>query len=330
MDIFTLGASIFLNTEEYERGLNNVKKSNAEYKSDVMQLANTYKSQGMNMSDAMKKAYAEIDKSQYDLSSHSETESTSFFSNWGDAAKKVVAAFGSITAGVTALKKAVELVKQSFESYANFEQLVGGVETLFKDSADSVVAYAQEAYKTAGMSANEYMETVTGFAASLIQSTGRGAQQDVEQLKASLDEEYEATKQYLQDVLDAEKDSWDAKLSHAKKYDEYMVAEYQHQKDDALKVIKRANEDELKELKAHHEQLIAEAEAANNVSVTSADSLQASAEVANQAVIDMSDNAAKMGTDIASIQNAYQGFAKQNYTMLDNLKLGRQHHCRAE
>lgn len=143
-------------------------------------------------------------------------------SKFGDIAKKAgevaVAAFAA--AGVAI----VGFVKSSIESYAEYEQLVGGVETLFGDSSDTVMKYAENAYKTAGMSANEYMETVTSFSASLLQSLGG----------------------------DTEK---------AAKY-------------------------------------------------------------ADMAVSDMSDNANKMGTDIASIQNAYGGFAKQNFTMLDNLKLG--------
>ena len=120
----------------------------------------------------------------------------------------------------------VALTKQAVESYAEYEQLIGGVETLFKDSSDVVAQYAANAYKTAGMSANEYMETVTSFSASLLQS------------------------------LDGD--------------------------------------------------------------------TAAAAEYADRAITDMADNANKMGTDIESIQNAYQGFAKGNMTMLDNLKLGRQ------
>lgn len=118
----------------------------------------------------------------------------------------------------------VAIGKQAIEQYAEYEQLVGGVETLFKQSSDTVMGYAENAYKTAGMSANEYMETVTSFSASLLQS------------------------------LDGD--------------------------------------------------------------------TAAAAEKANLAITDMSDNANKMGTDMEMIQNAYQGFAKQNYTMLDNLKLG--------
>lgn len=119
---------------------------------------------------------------------------------------------------------AVKLGKEVVSAYADYEQLVGGVDTLFKESSQELQAYAANAYKTAGMSANEYMETVTSFSASLIQSLG-------------------------------------GDTAEAVKY-------------------------------------------------------------ADMAITDMSDNANKMGTDMGLIQNAYQGFAKQNYTMLDNLKLG--------
>ena len=121
-------------------------------------------------------------------------------------------------------KAFVEVGKKAIDNYADYEQLIGGVETLFKDSASIVEGYANNAYKTAGLSANDYMETVTSFSASLLQSL---------------------------------------------------------------------NNDTAK-----------------------------SAEVADMAITDMSDNANKMGTDMSMIQSAYQGFAKQNYTMLDNLKLG--------
>ena len=127
----------------------------------------------------------------------------------------------AVTAGATAVGA---LTKSAVSSYASYEQLVGGVDTLFKKSSQQVQKYADEAYKTAGMSANEYMETATSFSASLLQG-----------LKGD---------------------------------------------------TKKASEE------------------------------------ANKAIIDMSDNANKMGTSMEMIQNAYQGFAKQNYTMLDNLKLG--------
>lgn len=134
------------------------------------------------------------------------------------AAKLVAKGLVAGAAGVGAL------TTMAVKNYADYEQLVGGVETLFKDSAGTVQLYADNAYKSAGLSANDYMETVTAFSASLIQSLGGNT--------------------------------------------------------------------------------------------------GAAAEYANMAIIDMADNANKMGTDMSSIQDAYQGFAKQNYTMLDNLKLG--------
>lgn len=134
------------------------------------------------------------------------------------AVKASAAAVGAASAGVAALGTVC------INAYADYEQLVGGVETLFKDSADTIQTYADNAYKTAGLSANEYMETVTSFSASLLQS------------------------------LDGDTEK--------------------------------------------------------------------AAAAADLAITDMADNANKMGTAMESIQNAYQGFAKQNYTMLDNLKLG--------
>lgn len=131
------------------------------------------------------------------------------------AAKIGTAAVAAAATGI------VTLTKKSVESYAQYEQLVGGVDTLFKKSSKKVQKYAENAYKTAGLSANEYMETVTSFSASLLQSL----EQDTEK----------------------------------------------------------------------------------------------AAEYADMAITDMSDNANKMGTSMEMIQNAYQGFAKQNYTMLDNL-----------
>lgn len=144
--------------------------------------------------------------------------------SFGDVLKANIAG-QAIVAGVKAVAGAVKNIGEAaIQSYGEYEQLVGGVETLFKSSADTVMQYAANAYQTAGMSANEYMTTVTAFSASLLQSM--------------------------------------------------------------------------------------------------AGDTDAAAEKANLAITDMSDNANKMGSSMESIQNAYQGFAKQNYTMLDNLKLG--------
>lgn len=149
-------------------------------------------------------------------------ESGNKFQNFGKVLKTVGVALGAVAAAAGAA--AVKLGKEIVAAYAEYEQLIGGVDTLFKDSSQEIQRYAANAYKTAGLSANEYMETVTGFSASLIQSLGG----------------------------------------------------------DTEKAVKYAD----------------------------------------MAITDMADNANKMGTDISSIQIAYQGFAKQNYTMLDNLKLG--------
>ena len=144
------------------------------------------------------------------------------FSKLGGTLKTVGVAMGACVAAAAAA--AVSLGKAVIEAYGEYEQLVGGVDTLFKDSSGKLQEYAANAYKTAGMSANDYMSTVTSFSASLIQSLGGDT--------------------------------------------------------------------------------------------------EAAVKYADMAITDMADNANKMGTDIGLIQNAYQGFAKQNYTMLDNLKLG--------
>lgn len=117
-----------------------------------------------------------------------------------------------------------KIISDSINMGGALQQSLGGVETLFKDSADTVKEYAAQAYRTAGLSANDYMEQTTSFAASLLSSVSQDT--------------------------------------------------------------------------------------------------NAAAQLANMAMVDMADNANKMGTDMQDIQNAYQGFAKQNYTMLDNLKLG--------
>lgn len=140
----------------------------------------------------------------------------------GSIVKTGLAVLGGAVAGVTAGFGA--LAKSALDSKASLEQNLGGVETLFKENAQTVIDNANKAYKTAGMSANAYMESVTSFSASLLQSVA-------------------------------------------------------------------------------------------------GDTAKA-ADIADMAMVDMSDNANKMGTSMELIQNAYQGFAKQNYTMLDNLKLG--------
>jgi len=166
-----------------------------------------------------------FDKSMQDVEESTEKANDGFTIWKGTLANLASTAITKVISGCTQLaEKITDVTKSAVSHYAEYEQLVGGVETLFKDSSGKLIGYAEKAYKTAGMSSNQYMDTATSFAASLIQGLGG----------------------------------------------------------DTAKAV----------------------------------------ELTNLAITDMSDNANKMGTDIGSIQDAYQGFAKQNYTMLDNLKLG--------
>lgn len=283
------------------------------------------------------------------------------------AAKIGTAAVSAAAAGIAALTKA------AVDNYAEYEQLVGGVETLFGaggqsleeyaastkrtiaeaskdyyallDTQRTVIDNASEAYRTAGLSANEYMSTVTSFAASLLQSTGRGAQTNLEQLEANLEAEIEATKAAhkkqqteLSNRLDLEiaeyKAAADAKIATIDKANKEEIAEAKAQKNVMIAQLKAHKKEELEELKASQKLQIAQmeialddqlalAEAANMRSEQTAESQQRATELANMAVIDMADNANKLGSSIESIQLAYGGFAKANFTMLDNLnKMG--------
>ena len=166
-----------------------------------------------------------FDKSIRDTGDSAEKANDGFTVWKATLANLASTAITKVISGCTQLaEKMADVTKSAVGHYAEYEQLVGGVETLFKDSSGKLIDYAEKAYKTAGVSSNQYMNTATSFAASLIQGLGG----------------------------------------------------------DTAKAV----------------------------------------ELTNLAITDMSDNANKMGTDIGSIQDAYQGFAKQNYTMLDNLKLG--------
>lgn len=270
------------------------------------------------------------------------------FSGLGSVLKGIAGSMAAVTAAAAAA--AVKIGKEVVTAYADFEQLYGGVETLFGAGGQSLEEYAKsvgkstqdakkefeqlesaqkkvvdnarDAFKTAGMSANEYMETVTGFSASLIQSLGRGEQQDLEALKSSLDAQLQETKFSLEDGYKEVKKNWDARIALAKKNKDENVSVLIEQRDQELTMLKRSNQIKLDEMKRHNDAQLKQADEANSKSEKSAANMEKAADLADQAVIDMADNANKLGTDIASIQNAYQGFAKQNYTMLDNLKLG--------
>lgn len=184
MDVFNLYAKLSLNTDDYEKG---------------------------------------VEKAKGGASSLMDVFSGTLLGNVvSDGLRTVTNGITEI--GKTAANMAVSIGKASLDSYADYEQLVGGVETLYKDSAGIIENYAKDAYKNVGLSANDYMETSTSFAAALVSSLGGDTNK--------------------------------------------------------------------------------------------------AAEMANTAISDMSDNANKMGTNMQSIQDAYNGFAKQNYTMLDNLKIG--------
>ena len=235
-DVIEIGFDIDLG------GLNDLTKEFDDLKKDLTGGIGDDAFDGLT--DGAKDAQKEADKLQGGLKNLAKTAFTKLTGGLGKvldkldniANKAAVAAFKALkkVAGVSfkvlgagiagAATATAGLVGGAVTAYADYEQLIGGVETLFKDNAGTVEKYANDAYKTAGLSANQYMETVTSFSASLLQS------------------------------LDGD--------------------------------------------------------------------TQKAAKYADMAITDMSDNANKMGTSMESIQYAYQGFAKQNYTMLDNLKLG--------
>ena len=213
--------------EEQKNKLNELKsmldKSKAAYGENDAQ-TQKYQ-QAVNLATAdLNKMERELKNNEVALNDAGKAADTSGpkFEKLGSVLKGTAVAAAAVAAAAAAA--AVKLGKEVLAAFGDYEQLVGGVDTLFKDSSGKLQDYAANAYKTAGLSANDYMETVTSFSASLLQSLGGDTEEAV-------------------------------------KY-------------------------------------------------------------ADMAITDMSDNANKMGTDMASIQNAYQGFAKQNYTMLDNLKLG--------
>lgn len=331
------------------------------------------------------------------------------------AAKIGTAAIGAAVTGITALTSA------SVKQYAEYEQLVGGVETLFKDSSDKVKKYAQEAYKNSSMSVNEYLDTATSFAASLINSfkdtsgtiTEAMANDMIESLDKQVDAFENATdaqiklinKQYTENLklIDEEEyrrvkaiDDEIAAIEAEEKAEEKVIKERQRQehlaelekqlslavtiekqkelKDEIARYTrelaelekKELRQDELEKLKmeksaiqdefdARRESLkeqqnieldsyketrdkeleylkarLKDQEKAIKASIGStseAMSLPATAyanaaEIADMAIRDMSDNSAKMGSNLESIKTAYMGFSKQQFQLLDNLKLG--------
>lgn len=242
--------SIILTTKVDESGLKKgmqqankfAQMSTNEQRRMAQSLSKVYRQQGMSQSEAQKKAWHDLKnntvatkdlaKATEDVAKKTEqaTKETKEYGKTakrsGTIAKNTFLAVGKafLTIGVASAAAIVAMTKQAVSAYADYEQLVGGVETLFKGSAQKVIDYANDAFYTAGVSANEYMKQVTSFSASLIRSTAG----------------------------DTDK----------------------------------------------------------------------AADIANMALIDISDNVNKMGSSMESVTLAYQGFAKQQYMLLDNLKLG--------
>lgn len=222
------------NTKEYEeqkRAVDDLQKQYDESTTAQDKNKQSLSQLAVQMNNAqadVNKTAKEIDnlgKEMHDADDASKKLGDGFTVMKGVLSNLATDAIRAVGSGIKQMGSAlVDVGKQALDSYANYEQLTGGIETMFGNSADAMMAYASDAYKTAQISANDYMETATSFSASLVSSLGGDTQQ--------------------------------------------------------------------------------------------------AAEYANRAIIDMSDNANKMGTSMQDIQNAYQGFAKGNYTMLDNLKLG--------
>ena len=207
-------------TQQWQIQLNNAQAALNGMERELADNESAIDSLGREMDDTGEAADEMAD--DIDDAGDAAEDSEGKFSKLGTVLKTVGVAMGAVV--VAAAAAAVSLGKSVVEAYGEYEQLVGGIDTLFKDSSAQMQEYANNAYKTAGMSANDYMDTVTSFSASLISSLGGDT--------------------------------------------------------------------------------------------------EAAVRYADMAITDMADNANKMGTDIGMIQSAYQGFAKQNYTMLDNLKLG--------
>ena len=238
--------------------------------------------------------------------------------------EKIMSAIGKATAvGLAAAATGVgAMIKQATSAYGEYEQLVGGVNKLFGEASSTVLENADKAFKETGMNANQYLQQVTSFSASLIQSAGRGTQVDLDELKKAQKAELQETKKNLKEQYNEQKKYWNDKIKASKKAKDGQVEILEQQRDETLKILQASNDEQLAMLEQQNKKILKETERANNSSVTSTESLSKAAELANVAMKAISDNVNTFGSDMASVQNAFQGFAKQNFTMLDNLKLG--------
>lgn len=239
--------------------------------------------------------------------------------------EKIMSAIGKATAvGLGAAATGVgAMIRQATSAYGEYEQLVGGVNKLFGEASSTVLENADKAFKETGMNANQYLQQVTSFSASLIQSAGRGTQVDLDELKKAQKAELQETKKNLKEQYNEQKKYWNDKIKASKKAKDGQVEILEQQRDETLKILQASNDEQLAMLEQQNKKILKETERANNSSVTSTEeSLSKAAELANVAMKAISDNVNTFGSDMASVQNAFQGFAKQNFTMLDNLKLG--------
>lgn len=177
LNVYTLSASIVLNTDEYERSVAEIKRSSADLKADAAGITATYKEESADASEALKKAWKDVDKSQSDTAKTSKTTSKEVGDNWesqvpkvnslGEAIKAVVAS-EAIVAGVKKVSSAVlDIGKSAYSSYGEYEQLVGGSQLMFGDAYDIVAENAKNAYKTVQLSQSEYLQQANGFATGL-------------------------------------------------------------------------------------------------------------------------------------------------------------------
>lgn len=485
MDLFNLTASLSLNLDNYRKGIDTARAAFDNLRSEIEKATKniekaTQKTQDKIRDDAKKtseKVIGDTEKTEKETQKSYERMANNASSAFGKI-KIAAAAVGAVATAVTA-----KFIKSSVSAYGEYEQLVGGVETLFKNASDKVIKNAENAFNTAQMSGRQYLQTLTSFSASLLQgiaaADSKAGQMSVEEMSAMLEQqladkqeyfdkqysaaeksydksydaleksldaeieavekaadkkiaainkeyteklklvdeekynrlkaidaqidaindqaeaereakeksEYEAKKAELLDTIqnsqkrkrreEAQKDleqleadyaqkqtdrqrksqieelknekekvkeQYDSKkealkgqqsaeVNAVKESEKEQLKAMREAKSEQLKALKESNSDKLKELKKQYseelklakkaaQEQLAAFEEGGGVGDYTEEQYQKAAEIGNRAVIDMADNANKMGTSMESIMNAYQGFSKSNYTMLDNLKLG--------
>ena len=485
MDLFNLAASLSLNIDDYRKGIDAARAEFHKLLTDIEQAAKNVEKVTQKAQDRI---VDEFEKTSEEIRNDTEKAEKETQKSYEKMASNASAAFGKIKIAIAAVAAAatavtVKLVKGAVSAYGEYEQLVGGVETLFKSASDKVIKNAENAFNTAQMSGRQYLQTLTSFSASLLQgiaaADSKARQMSVEEMSEMLEQqltekqeyfdkqyaaaeksydksydaleksldaeieavekaadkkiaainkeyteklklvdeekynrlkaidaqidaindqaeaerqakeqsEYEAKKAELLDTIqnsqkrkrreEAQKDLEQLEADYAQKqtdrqrknqieelksekekvkeqYDSKKAALKEQQlaevnavkesekeqlkamreaKSEQLKALKESNSEKLKELKKQYseelklakkaaQEQLAAYEEGGGVGDYTEEQYQKAAEIGNRAVIDMADNANKLGTSMESIMAAYQGFSKSNYTMLDNLRLG--------